>query len=214
MIYGVLAVSAGLPPIAAQAMSSIVFAGSSQFIGQQMLGNAEPALIIVLTAFVVNLRHMLYSASVQPYIKHLPARWKYLLAYLLTDEAYATTIVHYHQPGELTHKHWFYLGSALALWTTWQTSTAAGVLFGASAQVPAAWGLDFTLAVTFIGLVVTSLKDRAAVAAALSASVVAVAALDLPYKLGLMLAALTGITVGLVLEAQAERRRLDAITEK
>jgi 4-azaleucine resistance transporter AzlC len=198
MIFGVLAVSAGLPQSVAQAMSFIVFAGSAQFVGQQMLGAAEPALIIILTTFVINLRHVLYSASVEPYIKHLSARWKYLLAYLLTDEAYATTIVRYRRGGELRHAHWFFLGAGLTLWASWQLSTAVGVFLGA--QIPESWSLDFTMAVTFIGIVVVSLKDRASLAAALSAGLVAVAAFGLPYKLGLMLAALVGITVGMVVE--------------
>jgi 4-azaleucine resistance transporter AzlC len=198
LIYGVLALGAGLPPAPALAMSSVVFAGSAQFIGQGLIGQGYPAVIIVLTTFVVNLRHLLYSASLAPYLKHLPARWQWGLAYLLTDEAYVTTIVNYQHPGEVTYKHWFFLGAGLTLWGVWQTSTAAGILLGA--QVPANWGLDFTLALTFIGLVIPAFRGRADVAAALSAGLVALAAADLPLQLGLMLAALTGIVVGVVVE--------------
>src|SRR5512136_1584816 len=89
MIYGVLALQAGLPPVLALAMSSIVFAGSSQFIGTQLMAQGAGGLVIVVTTFIVNLRHALYSASVAPYLGRLPLRWKMLLAYLLTDEAYA-----------------------------------------------------------------------------------------------------------------------------
>lgn len=206
VIYGVLGIGAGLPPELAQAMSSIVFAGSSQFIGAQMIKDATPALVIVLTTLVVNLRHMLYAASVQPYIRHLSARWKWLLAYLLTDEAYATTIVHYQRGGEIKHKHWFYFGAGITLWSSWQLSTLAGVVFGSAAQIPAAWGLDFTLALTFIGLVFTSLKDKPTVAAALVAGLVAVLGVNLPYRLGLMLAALSGIVAGVILEELARKR--------
>ena len=201
MIFGVLAVGAGLPQSLAQAMSFIVFAGSSQFVGQGMLASGDPALLIILTTFVINLRHVLYSASVEPYIKHLPTRWKYLLAYLLTDEAYATTIVRYRQGGELKHAHWFFFGAGFMLWSTWQLSTAVGVFLGQ--QVPESWSLDFTMAVTFIGIVVVSLKDRASLAAALSAGIVAVVAFGLPYKLGIMLAALIGIGIGMILENNA-----------
>jgi predicted branched-subunit amino acid permease len=72
LIYGALAIGAGISPAAAQMMSSIVFAGSSQFIAAQLIHDAAPGLVIVLTIAVVNLRHMLYSASVAPYIEHLP----------------------------------------------------------------------------------------------------------------------------------------------
>lgn len=93
MIYGVLALSAGMPPAAAQAMSAMVFAGSAQFITTQLYATATPLILIVLTIFVVNLRHLLYSASVSPYLQPLRPAWKFLLAYLLTDEAYAVTLL-------------------------------------------------------------------------------------------------------------------------
>jgi 4-azaleucine resistance transporter AzlC len=198
LIYGVVAVSAGLPPAVAYAMSLVVFAGSAQFIGAELIGAGVPGAVIVLTTFVVNLRHMLYSASLAPYLRQLSRGWKWLLAYLLTDEAYVVVILNYHRAEDLTHKHWFYLGAGLTLWTTWQFSTAAGIFLGA--QVPAGWGLDFTLAVSFIGLVALALRDRAAVAAALAAGVTAVLAYPLEYRLGLLVAALVGIVVGLVVE--------------
>ncbi len=103
LIYGVLALASGLPPLMALAMSPIVFAGSAQFIGVQLIGAGTPGLVIVLTAFVVNLRHALYSTSLAPQMKHLPRRWQLLLAYLLTDEAYAMTIIRYLQD---RHDEW------------------------------------------------------------------------------------------------------------
>ncbi|MGQ0604246.1 MAG: AzlC family ABC transporter permease [Anaerolineales bacterium] len=207
MIYGVLALGAGLPVLEAQAMSSVVFAGSAQFIATQLIREGTPPAVIVLTVFVVNLRHALYSASVAPYIKHLSGGWKVLLAYLLTDEAYAVVITRYNRDdglqaterGAMPFRHWYFLGAAFTLWWSWQLSTAIGLFLGA--QVPASWSLDFTLALTFIALVFPALKDRAGAASAIAAGLVAVLAYGLPYKLGLMLAAITGIVVGLVVEA-------------
>jgi 4-azaleucine resistance transporter AzlC len=212
MIYGVLALQAGLAPLAAQGMSSVVFAGSAQFIMVQLFAVGAPVSVMVLTTFVVNLRHALYSASVAPYVQHLPRRWKLLLAYLLTDEAYAVAIMRYaaltprpssrkKEQGALARDdHWHFLGGGLALWTTWQLSTAVGVFLGA--QVPESWSLDFTLALTFIALVVPALKDRPSVAAALSAGLTALFAYGLPYKLGLMVAAGVGIVVGMWAEGR------------
>jgi predicted branched-subunit amino acid permease len=88
------------------------------------------------------------------------------------------------------------------LWGTWQVSTAAGIFLGR--QVPASWTLDFTLALTFIALVVPTLRDCPSLAAALSAGVVAVLMAGLPFKLGLLLAALTGILAGLLVEARRQ----------
>jgi 4-azaleucine resistance transporter AzlC len=200
MIYGVLALGAGLPPAAAQAMSSIVFAGSSQFIATQLFAANAPALVILMTIAVVNLRHALYSASVAPYLRHLRPAWKWLLAYLLTDEAYAVGIVRYQQEDEDANKHWHLFGAGITLWSGWQISTAVGIFLGA--VVPPSWSLDFTLALTFIALLAPTLRDRPALAAAVSAGLTAVLAYHLPLKLGLVAAALVGIVVGLVVEAR------------
>ena len=198
LIYGILAQDAGLTPLQAQAMSVVVFAGSAQFIMAQLFAIDTPALVIVITAFLVNLRHALYSASLSPYVNYLSQRWKYGLAYFLTDEAYAVTINHYREPGELEFKHWYFLGSGLALWSTWQISTAAGILVGS--VIPAALPLDFFIALTFIALVVPNLEDRAGVAAALTAGIISVIAFGLPFRLGLVLAALVGIMAGMLVE--------------
>jgi predicted branched-subunit amino acid permease len=216
MIYGVLALSAGMPVNAAQAMSAVVFAGSAQFVSAQLIHAGTPAAVIVITAGIINLRHALYSASLAPYLKPLRPAWKWLLAYLLTDEAYAVTIIHYQEGGDQTddnpsqrepsperrhwNKHWFFLGAGLALWTTWQASTAMGIFLGA--VVPSSWSLDFTLALTFIALVVPGLKDRPSLAAALSAGFTAILAYNLPFKLGLVLAAVVGILAGLWSESR------------
>lgn len=204
IIYGVLALNAGLTRAAAQGMSSIVFAGSAQFITTQLVQDAVPGLIIVLTIAVVNLRHMLYSASVAPYVRALPMRWKVLLSYLLTDEAYAVTILHY-ENDDPPDGRWFFLGAGLALWTTWQASTATGILVGTT--LPESWPLDFALPLTFIAIVLPALKDRPAVAAALSAGAVALLAYSLPYKLGLMLAGVIGILAGTLLEGRKSTGR-------
>jgi 4-azaleucine resistance transporter AzlC len=204
MIYGALAINAGLSISAAQLMSSIVFAGSAQFITTQLLHEGAPLLVIVLTIAVVNLRHMLYSASLAPYLKNLSLRWKILLSYLLTDEAYAPSIIKYEKDGLTPFSHWFVLGAGFALWFEWQLSTALGIFLGAT--IPDDWPLDFALPLTFIAMVVPVLKNRPMAAAALSAGIVALLAYHLPFQLGLILAALTGILVGTILEGRKSPR--------
>lgn len=199
MIYGALALNAGLSTAASQLMSSIVFAGSSQFVAAQLVHDAAPGFVILLTIAVVNLRHMLYSASLAPYLKNLSLKWKALLSYLLTDEAYAPSILKYEADGVTPFSHWFLLGAGFSLWFIWQVSTALGIFLGAA--IPKEWPLDFALPLTFIAMVVPALKNRPLIAAALSAGLVALLAFSLPFKLGLILAALTGIVVGTVMES-------------
>ena len=205
MIYGALALNAGLSTAAAQMMSFIVFAGSAQFVTAQLVHDAAPGFVIVLTIAVVNLRHMLYSASLAPYLASLSTRWKALLSYLLTDEAYAPTIIRYEREGITPYSHWFLFGAGFSLWTTWQVSTALGIFVGAA--LPDSWSLDFALPLTFIAMVVPVLKGRPHIVAALSAGIVALLAYSLPYKLGLILAALVGIVVGTFLEEHKSSRR-------
>jgi 4-azaleucine resistance transporter AzlC len=215
LIYGVSARSAGIPVIAAQAMSFIVFAGSAQFVTVQLISAGVPVAIIILTACLLNLRHALYSASLAPYLQRLPLRFQMLLAYLLTDEAYAVTITHYRQPEDAPKpeakpeakpapKHWYFFGAGLMLWTTWQISTAVGILLGAN--IPGSWSLDFALPLTFIALVVPALETRAEWAAAAAAGIVAVLAAALPLNLGLIGATLTGMVIGLLLESRETKR--------
>jgi 4-azaleucine resistance transporter AzlC len=204
MIYGALALNSGLSKLSSQMMSSIIFAGSAQFVTAQLVHDAAPALVIIFTIAVVNLRHMLYSASLAPYLKDLTSKWKVLLSYLLTDEAYAPSIIEYEKTGIKPFSHWFRLGAGFSLWLTWQVSTALGIFLGAA--IPAKWPLDFALPLTFIAMVVPALKTSPMVAAAVSAGLVAVLAYSIPFRLGLILAALTGIVVGTILEGRKSPR--------
>ena len=103
--------------------------------------------------------------------------------------------MHYKSDEDSGYRHWFYLGAGITLWSCWQLSTAAGIFLGA--QIPNSWGLDFTLALTFIALVFPAINDRPSLLAAISAGVTALLARGLPYKLGLIAAAIVGIAVGL-----------------
>lgn len=203
VIYGVVALQSGIPALAAVAMSSIVFAGSAQFLLAQLVGAGAPMLLSVGAVGLINLRHALYSASVAPLLARLPQRWKLLLAYLLTDEAYAAAIPHLLAGREQDESsaHWILLGSGFGLWAGWQLATLAGVVLGA--QLPSGLGLDFALPLTFIAIVVPMITSRALLAAALAAGAGAVLLAALPYKLGLFLAALVGLLVGAMWSREA-----------
>ena len=203
--YGVVAIAVGLPIMAALGMSSIVFAGSAQFVGVQLFGATVPVAVLLITTFMVNLRHTLYSASLAPYLERLRLRWKLLLSYLLTDEAYAVTIAHYRQQVALPYRHWYFLGSGLTLWTAWQLSTSVGVFLGA--VIPENWPLDFTLTLTFIALVIPMLKDRASTAVAIMAGFIALFTISLPFRLNLILAVIVAVALGVSADRFQQPRR-------
>lgn len=203
LIYGALAVQAGIPPLLAIAISSIVFAGSAQFMITKLVAAATPGALIVLSVGVINLRHALYSAAVADKLKALPARWKMLLAYLLTDEAYAAAVRRLESEANVAQRHWFLFGCGFGLWFTWQIACLIGVVLGG--RIPQAWSLDFAGTLTFIAIVVPLLKDRASTGAMLVAGVVAVTAYALPHKLFIIAAALAGMAAGVLLERTVRR---------
>lgn len=200
IIFGTLAISSGLSAGGALAMSALVFAGSSQFIAVGMMATGTGWLLIVLTAFVVNLRHLLYAVSLLPHIKALPQRWKVPLAFLLTDEAFAVVIRRYESQDRSPFKHGYYLGAALTMYINWLLCTLLGVTAGRLIPNATEWGLDFAMSVTFIGIVIPYLKTRPMLVAVIAAGLVAVMANPLPHKLGLIVAAIAGIAAGVYTE--------------
>ena len=206
VIYGVVALQSGITPLAAIMMSSIVFAGSSQFLLAQLIGQSAPMSIALGAVILINARHALYSASVAPALAGLPGRWKALLAYLLTDEAYAAAIGHLLQRPTPSHAHWTLFGSGLALWTGWQISTIGGVVLGRYLPDTQMLDLDFALPLTFIAIVVPMIKTRPQLLAATVAAVLAVALAGLPFKLGMMLAAICGLLAASWLAAMDRRQ--------
>src|SRR5215210_7057077 len=204
--FGATAMGSGLSTFEALAMSVFVFAGAAQLAAIPLLSAGASVVVVVLTVLIVNLRLTLYSASLAPHFRRLPAGWKGLLSYLLTDQAYVATITRF-DDGQTKEpdKRWYFLGVALAIWVTWQAATMLGVFLGS--WVSEDWSLDFVSPLIFIALALPAIKDRATGAAALSAGVAAVFAAALPLNLGLITAALVGVVGGLIVESVAERGR-------
>lgn len=197
LIFGTLALSSGMSVAGAIALSAIVFAGSSQFIaiGMVAVGTAWP--LIVLTTFVVNLRHLLYSMSLVPHVKHLPQRWKLAMGFWLTDESFAIAIRRYESDPRNPLAHWYYLGAALLMYVNWQLCTWLGIAVGQRIPNAANWGLDFAMSVTFIGMSIPYLKTRPMGLAVTVAGITALLTYSWPHKIGLMVASLVGILAGL-----------------
>lgn len=208
VIFGALAISGdrALTPAAAMGMSLIVFAGSAQFIALGLFAQGVSLPFIVITTFIVNLRHALYAASLAPFLRHLGQRWLAPLGFWLTDETYAVVIRRYHSDGQIAKGHWYYLGSALPFYLNWQACTLIGIIAGTQLGDAASWGLDFAMTATFIGIVVPLVKSRPMLACALVAAATSLAAAGLPNRLGLLIGGLAGITAGLLSEWKLRQR--------
>ncbi len=198
LVFGLLSQQTELGVFGTLAMSAFVLAGSAQFIALSLLQASTAYPLIVLTTLVVNLRHLLYGASLAPHIQRLRPAWQRFLAFGLTDESYALTVTRFTRADATGSGHWYLLAANANIFTCWLLSTALGILLSGWVGDPAALRLDFALYATFIGLLIPHVRDRAAVVAMLVAGVVALLARDLPGKLGLLLAALLAASAGLL----------------
>jgi 4-azaleucine resistance transporter AzlC len=199
LVYGVTAVDRGLPPTLIAAMSALVFAGAAQLAAVELVARGAPALVVVTTILVVNLRYPMYAASIAPYFRDFSGRWRAFLGYLMTDQAYAIALTDYRDTDRSpTRRKWYYVGAAATLWVSWQLSTITGVLVGA--QVPAGLSLEFAIPLTFLALLVPNVDDAASGLAAAIGGGGAVVGAALPYDVGLVVAALAGILAAALLE--------------
>jgi 4-azaleucine resistance transporter AzlC len=201
-VYGLSAREAGFSPVEAMAMSTIVFAGASQFaaVGYVASGLAWPG-IILLTA-LLNARHLLYSAALRPWLKDVPLPRRALIAHLLTDEAFALSISHFRRIGR-TDERGYWTGAIVATFIPWNVATLAGVVLGAQIPDPARLGIDVIFPAAMIGLAVGLITGRRELVAAIVGAGVAVAvALVSSPSIGNVMGGVVGPVVGLLIPAR------------
>jgi predicted branched-subunit amino acid permease len=198
VITGVAMVASGIPPAMAMLMSIVVFAGASMVASAQLLASHAPVLVIIATTAVINLRFMMYSASLRAHFGAEPLGRRLWIAYLTADNVYGLVLGRFAEhPGDPGKVEYFF-GAAILVWVAWQAAVAAGIAVGAG--VPGAWRLEFAAPLAFIALSVPLLRDRTMVLAAVAAGVAVVAAQDLPLRLNILAAAAIGIAAGLLFE--------------
>ena len=201
VITGVAMVASGIPPLVAMLMSLIVFAGASMVASAQLLASAAPAALIILTTLIINLRFMMYSASLRLHFADAPLRWRIAIAYLTADNVYGLLLSRFSEHPRDEGKLEYFMGAGLVVWAAWQAAVLGGVLIGAG--VPASWRLEFAAPLAFIAMTIPHLRDRAMIGAALAAGVAVIAAHALPLRLNIVVAAAVGIAAGLVFEKKA-----------
>ena len=196
IVCGVAAISAGASPLAALAMSLIMFSGAAQIIAAQLLAAGAPFAVIALSCFVVSLRFLMYSAALAPYLRPLDHRWRNLLAFLLTDQAFAASIHRFRASGDLRASASYFLGGGAVLWIMWQLATLAGILLGS--VIPPAWQLEFVVPLCFLSLLAPLLRDQPTLIVMIAAAVGVVALDAMPMRLSMICAGLLGILAGIV----------------
>lgn len=194
LVAGAAAVDAGLGVDGAMALSLLVFAGASQLAAIDLLGREAPAVVVLLTVAVINLRMAMYSAALAPILGRYRRPARLSAAYVLVDQAFALTVARDGEWGERWHALAYYVGVALPLWLLWQVDTLVGALVGAA--LPEWLPLSATLPLVFLALLVPAVSDRATLVAAVVSGTLATVFADLAFNLGLLVGAFSGIVAG------------------
>lgn len=196
MVCGIGAVAAGASPIAALAMSMIMFSGAAQIVATQMLVAGAPFGVILLSCLVVSLRLLMYSAAMAPYLRPLDHRWRNLLSFLLTDQAFARTIQRFRKSDDLRANASYFLGSGTFTWVSWQLATILGIVAGQ--VIPASWDLEFVVPLCFLAVLAPVLRDRVSVLVCIVATAAVIALDAMPLRLSMVCGGLLGIAAGML----------------
>ncbi|MDN3630008.1 AzlC family ABC transporter permease [Vibrio lentus] len=202
ILAGSYAIDAGLNQLQAQAMSAILFAGSAQLVAAGMFKSGIGLGTMLLTTFFITSRHFLYSVSMRDKISHLPARWRLLLGFWLTDELFAICSGQYQQE----FNRWYAAGVGGGFYLVWNIASFVGIVAGS--QIPSLneIGLDFAVAATFIALVFPLIRTWPVVVCVVVSLIASVALSVNNVEGGLMIAAISGMLAGFISESFVERR--------
>ena len=195
--FGVLARTAGLSIVQTIACSMLVFAGSGQFIAIAMIAAGASAPSILITTAVLNLRHILFGATLQPYLRHVPLVQQAGIAAGVTDESFAVNITDLRGGSASAGS---VAGVEVISWTGWQIGTIIGAVATGLIGDPTRWGLGFAMAAMFTALLVAQAEDRRHVIVAIIASVLAAAfMLVLPSQWSVVATAVIAAAIGAVM---------------
>lgn len=206
MLFGVLAAEAGLNMFEALSFSVVVIAGAAQFTALQLLNEHVPTLLVLTSALAVNLRMMMYSASLTPHLGAAPMWQRVFIAYFTLDQSYACAIAAYERNPQWTsqQKVTYFFATVVMICPLWYAATAFGAWLGNG--VPDSLALDFAVPITFIAMIGPMLRTGAHRAAALASVVLALMFSFLPFNLGLMVAGIGAMITGAQVELWLERR--------
>lgn len=202
MLFGVVATEAGLPLSQVMAFSFLVVAGASQFTALQFMSENAPVLVVLASALAVNLRMAMYSASIAPHLGPAPGWQRVLIGYFLVDQTYLLSQTEFEEGPErgLPDKVAYFFGTVTPICPLWYVFTYIGAIIGEA--IPAEYGLDFIVPITFLAIVVPALRSLAHVAAAVTSIIMTLLLVAVPFNLGLLIAAFCAMAVG----AEIERR--------
>ena len=195
LVAGLAGSQNGLSVLQTAAFSLFAYAGAAQIAALELIGNDAAAGVVVATALIINLRFVIYSATMAPHFAGASLGRRAAGAYLLVDHAVALGLPRFNDMPRRTDRISFYFGACLTFWLTWQLCSFIGSLLG---TIPSLGILAFAMPLSFLGLLAPHLKERPKILAAATAGVIALVGVQLPANLGMILGTLIGIGVGAV----------------
>lgn len=178
-------------------MNTAVYAGAAQLATTDLMKMKAAVAVVVATGLIINLRFLLYSAAMSAYLKDEKPLTKFLCAFTLTDQSYASMTANQDKFKTNAEATQFYLGTAACMFITWQVSVVAGFIFGNFA--PASLSLDFAIPLSFVALLVPTLRSNLHRAIALFSSIMSLLLNGLPLRTGLIVTALSSIALAWML---------------
>ncbi|MDT0602433.1 AzlC family ABC transporter permease [Thalassotalea sp. W431] len=194
ILCGSLAIQRDFSVLEALLMPLIVFAGSAQLVATELIGGNAPLATILFTTFIISSRHFLYGLSLRDKMKVLPSRWRYPLGFLLTDELFALSTHSRAFKGKV--RLIYALASGGSFYICWLLWNIIGIFAGSYLPDLTSLGLDFAIAVTFIALVIPSIKNSSILVAVIVSGSCSVIFKLLSWELDLVLSALMGMLAG------------------
>lgn len=203
LMTGVAMVKSGMGTLEALLMALMVFAGSAQLASIPLILGGAPIGVILATALCVNLRFVVFSVHMRPYMMHLPLRERLLAGYLTGDLTYVLFVKRFPEPGHDTAARQaqmaYLVGNGGVNWLAWTLCSVIGVV--AAHSIPTHWGLGFAGILALLGMMCSLTSTRLRWVAAAVAGSAAVAAYALPLKLNILVAIAVAVPLCLALEA-------------
>lgn len=204
MIFGVTAVQTGFTPLSATLLSLFAFAGTAQLAALELLEDGAVVHVVLGTVFLINLRYVVFSASLAPKISHLSRTWRVVVAYPLSDINYALAEVRFTDDDiDEGHRGWYLVGTSVPLVAGLTVGTLTGALLGR--VIGEGLHLDFAVTLVFVSLLASQIEERATAVGAAAGVVVATAGAGLPANLGLLAAVVLGTALGVLAARQFGR---------
>lgn len=207
MLFGVVAIEAGLTLAQTMGFTVLVIAGASQFTALQLMLDNAAIGFILLAALAVNLRMAMYSASLAVYIGNAPLWQRVLVSYLNFDQTYIMSMGKYEGSPDMSvpDRVRYFMGISCVIAPIWAVTTLVGALIGSA--IPDAMELDFIMPIAFLSMVAPMVRTLAHLAAAIVSIIVALSLIGLPSGSGLLIAAVCAMATGAVVEGWMERTR-------